>query len=108
LSEDKLGDFLKSGKDWARLKTTVPGVFVLKLPIYKSAPTRLAVELNPVDEMGNLKKRRGLILRSSAEFEDFKELLNHEKLTKLVGMVDAVNPKAEAVRRKKGEEVIEL
>jgi len=108
LSEDKLGDFLKSGKDWARLKTTVPGVFVLKLPIYKSAPTRLTVELNPVDEMGNPKKRRGLILRSSAEFEEFKELLNNEKLTKLVGMVDAANPKAEAVRRKKGEEVIEL
>ena len=108
MSEDKLGDFLKSGKDWARLKTTVPGVFVLKLPIYKSAPTRLAVELNPVDEMGNPKKRRGLILRSSAELEEFKEILNHEKLTKLVGMVDAANPKAEAVRRKKGEEVIEL
>lgn len=108
MSEDKLGDFLKSGKDWGRLRTTVPGVFVLKLPAYRSAPTRLAVELNPVNEMGNPKKRRGLVLRSSAEFEDFKELLNHEKLTKLVEMVDAVNPKAEAVRRRKGEEVIEL
>ena len=108
MSEDKLGDFLKNGKDWARLKTTVPGVFVLKLPIYKSAPTRLAVELNPVNEIGNPKKRRGLVLRSSNELEEFKGLLNNEKLSKLLGMVGTVNPKAEAVRRKKGEEVIEL
>ena len=108
MPEDKLGDFLKSGKDWGRLKTTVPGVFVLKLPSYRSAPTRLAVELNPVNELGNPTKRRGLVLRSSAEFEEFKILLNHEKLKKLVGMVDAVNHEAKAVRRKKGEDVIEL
>ncbi|HDQ06363.1 MAG TPA: hypothetical protein ENN36_06560 [Candidatus Bathyarchaeota archaeon] len=108
MSEDKLGDFLKSGKDWARLKTTVPGIFVLKLPPYRSSPTRLAVELNPVNEMGNPKKRHGIILRSTAEFEEFKELLNDEKLTKLVGMIDSVNPAAGVVRRKKGEEVIDL
>ena len=108
MSEDKLSDFLKSGKDWGRLKTTIPGVFVLKLPAYRSAPTRLAVELNPVNEMGNPTKRRGLILRSSAEFEEFKELLNQDKLNKLVGMVDAVNPEVKEVRRKKGEDIIEL
>ena len=32
MSEEKITGFLKTGKDWARLKTTVPGVFVLKLP----------------------------------------------------------------------------
>jgi len=52
VSEEKLADFLNTGKDWSRMKTSVLGVFVLKLPKYKSAPTRLAVELNPVDENG--------------------------------------------------------
>jgi len=105
---EKLADFLKSGKEWSRLVTTVPGVFVLKLPAYKGSPSRLAVELNPVDEAGKPKKRRGLVLRSTAELEEFRELLLNEKLQKLMGMLDSVNPKVEAVRRRKGEEVIEL
>ena len=108
MSEEKLADFLRKGKDWSRLRTTIPGVFVLKLPSYKSSPTRLAVELNPVDESGKPKKRRGLVLRSSGELEDFKELFQYEKLSKLLGILDSVNPKVEAVRRKKEEEIIEL
>jgi hypothetical protein len=108
MSEEKLTDFLKTGKEWTRMRTSVPGVFVLKLPPYKSSPTRLVVELNPVDETGRPKKRRGLVLRSSNELEDYKELFQYEKLSKLLGILDSVNPRVEAVRRKKGEEVIEL
>ena len=47
--EAKLSEFLKDGKDWERRSTSMPGVFVLKMPAYKGAPIRLAVELNPVD-----------------------------------------------------------
>ena len=105
---EKLTEFLKTGKDWSRLATTVPGIFVLKLPAYKGSPSRLAVELNPVDETGKPKKRRGLVLRSMDELEEFRELLMNEKLTKLMDMLESVNPKVEAVRRRKGEEIIEL
>ena len=105
---EKLTEFLKTGKDWSRLATTVPGIFVLKLPAYKGSPSRLAVELNPVDETGKPKKRRGLVLRSMDELEEFGELLMNEKLTKLMDMLESVNPKVEAVRRRKGEEIIEL
>ena len=108
MSEEKLVNFLKTGKDWSRLATTVPGIFVLKLPAYKGSPSRLAVELNPVDETGKPKKRRGLVLRSMDELEEFRELLMNEKLTKLMDMLESVNPKVEAVRRRKGEEIIEL
>ena len=107
MSEEKLSDFLKTGKDWARLRTSVQGIFVLKLPTYKSSPPRLAVELNPVDEAGKPRKRRGLTLRSSEELEDFKELFQYEKISKLLNILDSVNPKVEAAKRKK-EEVIEL
>jgi hypothetical protein len=31
---EKLASFLKSGEDWSRLKTSVSGVFVLKMPAY--------------------------------------------------------------------------
>jgi len=108
LSEEKLKDFLKTGKDWSTLRTSVSGVFVLKLPAYKASPTRLAVELNPVDESGNPKKRRGLILRSSADLADFEKLFQHETLSKLLSMIESVNPRAEAARLRKGEEVLEL
>jgi hypothetical protein len=108
MSEEKLTDFLKTGKEWTRMRTSIPGVFVLKLPPYKSSPTRLVVELNPVDETGRPKKRRGLVLRFSSELEDYKELFQYEKLSKLLGILDSVNPGVEAIRRKKGEEIIEL
>lgn len=108
MSEEKLSEFLKSGKDWSRTRTSVPGVFVLKLPAYKGSPGRLAVELNPVGEDGSPKKKRGLVLRSKAELEDFRELFQYEKLAKLVEMLEAVNPKVEEAKRRKGEEVIEL
>jgi hypothetical protein len=90
LSEEKLADFLKTGKDWSRMKTSVPGVFVMKLPPFRGSPARLAVELNPVDEVGTPKKRRGLVLRSTAELEDFKELFVGEKLPKLLSKVDSL------------------
>jgi len=108
LSEGKLAEFLKTGKDWSRIRTSVSGVFVVKLPPYRSSPTRLVVELNPVDENGNPKKRRGLVLRSAAELKEFKELFQDEKLPKLLSMIDSVNPKVEAGRRRKEEGVIEL
>ncbi|MFH0897039.1 MAG: hypothetical protein V1850_03195 [Candidatus Bathyarchaeota archaeon] len=107
MSEDKLKDFLKTGKDWSNLKTSIPGVFVLKLPAYKSSPTRLAVELNPVDNNGSPKKRRGLIMRTGVDLDDFEKLFQHETLSKLLSMIESVNPKAEVARRK-GEEVLEL
>jgi len=108
LSEDKLTNFLKSGKDWSRLRTSIPGVFILKLPAYKRSPTRLAVELNPVDLAGNAKKRRGLVIRSAVELDDFKVLFQFEKLSKLVNLIDSVNPIAKDVSQKKGEDIIEL
>lgn len=108
MSEDKLTNFLKSGKDWSRLRTSIPGVFILKLPAYKRSPTRLAVELNPVDLAGNTKKRRGLVIRSTVELDDFKELFQFEKLAKLLDMLDSVNPMAKEVPQKKGEDIIEL
>jgi hypothetical protein len=84
LSEGKLIEFLKTRKDCSRIRTSVSGVFVVKLPPFRSSPTQLVVELNPVDETGNPKKRRGLVLRFAAELEEFKELFQDEKLPKLL------------------------
>ena len=106
---EKLASFLKSGDDWSRLKTTIPGVFVLKMPAYKSSPTRLAVELNPVDASGSPTKRRGLVLRTKQELDEFNELFQYDKLVPLVQGVEGVNPQIKKfTAAKPGEDVLEI
>jgi hypothetical protein len=107
MSEDKLAEFLETGKDWGKVKTTVPGVFVLKMPAYKSSPTRLAVEVNPVDAGGNPMKRRGLYIRDVEELEEFKDLINNEKVESLLEMLEEVNPQTGS-KGKASREVIEI
>jgi hypothetical protein len=91
-SEEKLSLFLKTGSDWGRLKTSVPGIFVLKMPAYKTSPARLAIELNPTDASGSPTKKRGLVLRSSEELEEYKVIFQYDRLTPLLKSVDDVNP----------------
>lgn len=91
--ESKLADFLKSGKDWERKSTTVPGVFVLRMPPFKGTPARLAVELNPVDNAGRPTRKRGVLLRSSNELAEYRKLLEDEKLASLLKNIDVLSPK---------------
>ena len=108
-SEEKLLSYLKTGSDWARLKTSVAGIFILRMPPYKSSPARLAVELNPVDDSGAPTKKRGLVLRSSQELAEYAAIFQLDKLTPLLEQLAKVNP--EVIRKqtpKKGEEVLEI
>ena len=92
--KSKPTDFLKSGKDWERKQTTVPGVFVLKMPPFRGSPARLAVELNPVDDLGRPTKKRGVLLRSSEELAEYKKLHEDGRLVSLLKNVDALSPRA--------------
>jgi len=67
MPDEKLLEFLRDGKDWERRATTVSGIFILRLPGDGRRPASLAVELNPVDELGKPTKKRGLVLRSGVE-----------------------------------------
>jgi hypothetical protein len=110
MSNERLMQFLKSGRDWERRATTVPGIFILRLPGDSKRPASLAVELNPVDDLGRPTKKRGLVLRSSEELEAFRRLINDEKLTILIGKIGEVNPRKDVVKRRggAGEEVFEI
>jgi hypothetical protein len=85
---------LEKGKDWGRKATSVPGIFLLKLPPYRGSPSQLVVEVNPTDASGNPTKKRGLILRNSTELNEFKRLINEAKLEVLMGAVERANPPA--------------
>jgi len=107
MSEDKLLSFLKTGLDWGRLKTTVLGVFILKLPAYRCSPARLAVELNHLDDSGSPIKKKGLVLRSAQELEDFNRLFQYDKLHSLLKSIERVNPSPKRAA-KPGEIVLEI
>lgn len=107
MSEDKLAEFLEKGKDWEKVKTTVPGVFVLRMPGNKSRDPSLSVELNPVDASGSPTKRRGLIVKDLMELEEFKDLINNSKVEDLLEMLEDVNP--DSIKSSKAsQKVIEL
>jgi len=106
MSEEKLAEFLEKGKDWDKVKTTVPGVFVMKMPGSKTRPASLSVEINPVDVSGNPTKRRGLIIRGVEEYLEFKDILLNEKLESLLEMLEDVNP--ETGKSKTRKDVIEI
>ena len=108
MSEERLEEFLRTGNDWEKLKTSIPGVFVQKLPPYRSSPSRLAIEVNPVDASGNPTKRRGLLIRFPDEFDKFKEILNDEKFPKLLTLLETVNPGSGRRTTKLSGDVIEL
>ncbi|MCW4048898.1 MAG: hypothetical protein NWE89_04095 [Candidatus Bathyarchaeota archaeon] len=107
MSEEKLAEFLENGKDWGKVKTTVPGVFVMKMPGSKSREPSLAVEINPVDAAGSPTKRRGLIIKSVYEYEEFKAILMNEKMESLLEMLEDVNPDS-AKPGKVSKDVIEI
>lgn len=107
MSEDKLAELLKKGKDWEKVKTNVPGVFVMRMPGTKSREPSLSVELNPVDASGSPTKRRGLIVMNVMEFMEFKDLVNNEKVEELLERLENVNP-GSARKSKESQKVIEI
>jgi len=108
--EESLADFLEEGDDWERKKTSVDGVFILKLPEYKGNPPRLAVELNPTDSSGNPTKRRGLMIFNFDELEKFRGMITEEGLDGLTETMMKVNPEKGKKKRPEEEEedVIEI
>jgi len=102
----QLTAFLKNGKDWARKATSIPGVFVQKMPESdKYGEARLAIELNPINPTtGNRSKRRGIYIGSVEEKQVMLAALQHEKLDGLIESLAGVNPE-ETVKDSKSIEL---
>jgi len=111
MADDKLVEslrsFLREGRDWARKPTSIPGAFIMKIPAYGRASSRLVVEINPTDPAGNPTKKRGMLLRSADDLDAYRKLLAHEKIKELLKGVHEVNPAA-AERAGTSKEIIEV
>jgi len=91
--DNRLTDFLNEGTDWERKQTNVPGVFLLKLPAFRSRPACIAIEIDAMGrEGGGGNRRRGLIIRSKEEIEQLSNILTNDKVIELASAVEKVNP----------------
>ena len=90
--DERLSQFLREGKNWERKATSMPGVFLIKLPEYKSRPPYIAMEINPVDSTGAVTKKRGILIKSSSELEQISNILTNAKIVQLATSLDEVNP----------------
>ena len=91
--EQRLRDFLRSGGDWERSRTSIPGVFVVKLPGRGPRGAELALEINPVDGQGQPRKKRGYMVRGKAELEELSRILSDSRLARLAEALESVNPR---------------
>jgi hypothetical protein len=73
--------------------TNIPGVFLLKLPSSRTRQAAIAIEINPVDSARSATKKRGIVVRSAYELDEFNRILANQKLVELVRKMDDVNPK---------------
>jgi hypothetical protein len=91
--EDKLSALPSKSRDWERTLTNIPGIFLLKLPSSRSRQASIAIKINPVDATGAATKKRGIVIRSASELDQFSNILADQKLIELARRIDEVNPK---------------
>ncbi len=107
--DHRLTDFLKEGKDWERKQTNVPGVFLLRLPAFRSRPACIAIEIDMLGRGGGGgNRRRGLIIRSKEEIQQLSKILNNDKVWELASAVETVNPVQTSTLSTVDSEVFEI
>jgi hypothetical protein len=106
--DERLSQFLKQGNDWERKVTSIPGVFLLKLPTFKSRPESIVIEVNPVDTSGSPTKKRGIIIRSGSELEQIRNILTNVKLEQLSKSIDEVNPEVKTATAKDSSDIFQI
>jgi hypothetical protein len=93
--QERLTQFLKESEGWERKVTSVPGVFLLKLPSSKTSTRKeaLAIEINPINPAtSSPTKKRGIVIRSAAELEEIRSILTNPKMSELARLIDGINP----------------
>src|SRR5918912_4639622 len=96
---DKLAQFLREGQNWEKKAANIQGIFLLKLPASKQSPSSIAIEINRTNTttagstLTIFYKKKGIIIRSGSELEQFDQLLSNPKVVELAKKIEAVNPR---------------
>ena len=105
----RLKEFGKKMKDWDKMKTSVMGISIVKLPSKGEEPN-FGLELIPINKEGIPLKRKGkgLFITSLEQWEAFRELLNNEKAYDLIVNIDGMKTKATSESSDENGEVFEV
>jgi hypothetical protein len=70
----------------------------LKLPASKQSPSSIAIEINRTNTTAGstFTRKKGIIIRSGSELEQFDQLLSNPKVIELAKKIEAINPKIKA------------
>jgi hypothetical protein len=68
----------------------------------------VAIEVNPVDAAGSATKKRGIVIRSASELNEFNRILENQKLVELASKVDEVNPKQKETSTATASDVFQI
>jgi hypothetical protein len=60
--DKRLKEFLENGKDWERKQTNIPGVFLIRLPQFRSRPACIGIELDMFNRGGGVIGEEGSYL----------------------------------------------
>jgi hypothetical protein len=91
--DNRLKEFLANGGDWERKQTNVPGVFLIRLPQFRSRPACIGVELDVLNRGGGgSSRRRGIIVRTKEELQQLSDVVTNQKLIELTSAIEKVNP----------------
>ena len=98
-----LVSFLEEAKPWEKVETDIPGVFIVKVPGTKANPQgRLMVEINPINKVTGLpKKRKGLFVADFEMYLQFREALEEDRVAEVIKVLEEVNPVPAAKKNKK-------
>jgi hypothetical protein len=94
--DKRLIEFLEKGKDWERKQTNIPGVFLIRLPQFRSRPACVGIELDVFNRAGGGNRRRGIILRTHQELQQLVDIVSNKKLSELTSSIEKVNPVQQA------------
>jgi hypothetical protein len=94
--DKRLVDFLENGKDWERKQTNIPGVFLIRLPPFRSRPACIGIELDVFNRAGGGNRRRGIIFRTNQELQQLIDIVSNKKLSELTSSIEKVNPLQQA------------
>ena len=87
LTED-LRKAMEHAEDWERRKTSIPGIFLVKMP---DKDLRVMLMFNPPDDTGNPRKKKGLFFDDADTVEAAREAFPDERLDDLLAAVEKLN-----------------
>ena len=89
----QLKEHLEGGKDWERMDTPVPGLFVVKVPATKTRKARLNLELSPLKNDGTPLKKKSLFIGGEEMFIKYSEMFSNDKAYQIIREIEQINKK---------------